>query len=248
MKNIILFSTVVLAMMLQMGCNKDTPMSINSTTDESATLMNDVDRRSEVSDLVVEYEITLENLTPNHGGGAAQPFSPPVFASHAPLFHIFQEGKYASYEIRRIAEEGDGKPMAALVSHSPQVLDVAQGSGLILPGQSATFEIEAKLGFHKLSFACMLGITNDGFTGLDAITLPKSGSVTYYIDSYDAGTEKNTESKAHLGAFGNPDVRVPTMERIHSHPGITGKGDLDPAIYGWEDPVGKVTITMKSVS
>jgi hypothetical protein len=37
-------------------------------------------------------------------------------------------------------------------------------------------------------------------------------------------------------------VRDPEGELIRRHPGITGVGDLDPALYGWEEPVAKITI------
>lgn len=247
MKNLFLTLTFGLAVMLMIGCSNDMPMSVAENGVASAD-GEWSQSQGGAADVVVTYEITLQNLTVPRGGNAAQPFSPPVFGAHTPGYHIFKVGKPASFEIQRIAEVGNGAPMAALLNSSSSVFDVAQGSGLILPGQTGTFEITAKLGFHKLSFAAMLGITNDGFTGIDAVTLPRDGSVTYYLGSYDGGTEENTELAAHLGAFGNPDARVPTNERIRSHPGILGVGDLDPAIYGWEDPVAKLTITVKSAS
>ena len=43
---------------------------------------------------------------------------------------------------------------------------------------------------------------------------------------------------------GNRDTEVATVppEPIHLHPGIAGRGDLNPAMHGWSNPVARVTI------
>jgi hypothetical protein len=123
---------------------------------------------------------------------------------------------------------------------------VVEGSeGPIFPGEGQTFSIKTKLPFKKLSLASMLVNTNDAFTGVDGIALPRYGSKEMYLEAYDAGTEKNTESNYHIPGpcCGNPHMRVPTNEKIKIHSGIMGHGDLDPAIYGWSGKVAKLTIT-----
>jgi hypothetical protein len=45
-----------------------------------------------------------------------------------------------------------------------------------------------------------------------------------------------------VGALGGQ-LRAPTHFPIGSHAGILGVGDMDPAQYGWRDPVGRLTIT-----
>ena len=45
-----------------------------------------------------------------------------------------------------------------------------------------------------------------------------------------------------MGALGGQ-LRAPTHYPIANHPGILGVGDMDPALYGWENPVGRLTIT-----
>ncbi len=181
------------------------------------------------------YSVTLENLT--HG----QPFSPPVFVTHVPGYSLWREGAFASDGIRLIAEMGDNSVAAADAQSSPLTFDVERGSGLTFPGGSITVEVQ---GYPRmrLSLAAMLGITNDGFTGVSAFVLPESGSVTFDVPAYDAGTEQNNEAKPYLAAFGGL-LRAPTHEPIHPHAGILGIGDLDPAMCGWTDPVGRVTIT-----
>jgi len=89
----------------------------------------------------------------------------------------------------------------------------------------------------------MLVNTNDAFTGLDSRQLVGQGAVLYKM-AYDAGSERNNELKGYIPGpcCGNPFVRDPEGELIRMHPGITGVGELDPAVYGWTGPVAKITI------
>jgi hypothetical protein len=41
---------------------------------------------------------------------------------------------------------------------------------------------------------------------------------------------------------GHPFVRDPEGALIQMHAGITGSGDLDPALYGWSGPVARIEI------
>ncbi len=193
-----------------------------------------------------EFEIKLENLSPATGPGASQPFSPPVMATHTPFFHIFKLYKYASNELGQLAEDAVNGPMLDMLNNSFLVYDIVEGAnGPIFPASYQTFHVKAKLPFKKFSLVAMLVNTNDAFTGIDGARLPLWGSRTYYLKAYDAGTEKNTELKANIPGpcCGSPHVRVPTHERIKYHKGILGVGDLDPATYGWNEPVAKLTIT-----
>ncbi|MFQ5676024.1 MAG: spondin domain-containing protein [bacterium] len=190
------------------------------------------------------YQVTLENLTPATGPGASQVISPPVLASHG-HFHIFRVGALASVELAQVAEDAVNGPLVELLGNSAQVYDVVQGGGVIPPGSSDSFVIRVKRGFNRLSLVAMLVNTNDGFVGIDQVQVPLSGSAVYYLQAYDAGSEKNTELKSDIPGpcCGNPGVRVPTHERVAPHPGILGVGDLDPEVYGWTGPAAKLTIS-----
>lgn len=181
------------------------------------------------------YSVRVDNLT------LTQPFSPPLFVAHAPGYNLFRLGAFASEGIQLIAETGNNGPATAAAASSPAVLDVVAQNALIFPGQYAMAAIKAPPG-ARLSLATMLGITNDGFTGVDAFVLPAGGSVSFDLISYDAGTEQNNELAAYVGALGGS-MRAPTRFPIGNHPGILGIGDMDPAMYGWTDPVARVTIT-----
>ncbi|MBD3287167.1 hypothetical protein GF337_00040 [candidate division KSB1 bacterium] len=251
MKPLMLFSVVLIAFGLIIGCNErassPTDVSFENAEIES-NLSDNTDMKTIAKghaglhgDKVGEFEIMLENLTPAN----SQPFSPPIAATHKHAHAIFRNGAYASDELRQVAEDAVNDPMINFLSNSHRVYDVAVGGGALPPGQTATMTIEARVGFRKLSLVAMLVNTNDAFVAADGVLLPINGSKEYYLHSYDAGTEKNTELEAHIPGpcCGNPFVRVPTHEKISRHDGIQGIGDLDPAIYDWDEPVAKLTIT-----
>jgi len=210
-------------------------------------------RRGNVSDdvsaldsrRVPEFEITIYNLAPATGPGASQPMSPPVVIAHSRFADVFQVGQNASPELAQLAEDAVSDPLVDALKSSPFVFDVATGDGVIFPGSSSTVRIKARAGFRNLSIVSMLVNTNDAFAGLDAMRIPNRGSRTIYLNAYDAGSERNTESFDHIPGpcCGNPLVRVPTSEPVSLHSGIQGNGDLDTDIYGWDEPVAKITIT-----
>lgn len=227
---------------LVFSCSSD-PMTSSEAPGSSLSSSQDL-AGSNAQNFDASYDITIENLAPATGPGASQPLSPPVIATHQSDFRIFHIGGFASDEIRQVAEDAVNGPLLDLLNNSGQVHDVQTGGGVILPGQSATVTIQANQNNHKVSFVSMLVNTNDAFTGMDKVNLPRKGSRSFYLRAYDAGSEENTELTEHIPGpcCGNPLVRVPTEERIRFHEGIQGTGDLDPGVYGWDEPVAKVTI------
>jgi hypothetical protein len=191
------------------------------------------------------YQVTLENMTPATVEGGSQVFSPPLLATHRPGIRMYRVWRYASPELAAIAEEGDTGPMTSLFEASHKTISLVQGDGPVAPGASATYEIQAGGPFSRLSMAFMLVNTNDGFSGVDRLALPVSGSVSYYLDAYDAGSEQNTELTSDIPGpcCGRHNSGPDEHERIKPHPGIQGTGDLDPADWGWDGPVAKLTIT-----
>jgi len=229
MKTIFLsFSALVLGL-FTIGCN-DGPTDI--PTDPGVL--------EKSSSFNAEYEVTLENLSP----AGSQPLSPPVFAVHSPSFRLFHIGGYASSELAQVAQDAFNDPLVTLLNNSPQVSDVVVG-GLIIPGSSGTYNVSAEGNYMKLSMVTMLVNTNDGFTGVDKLQLPQKGTKTYYLRTYDAGSEENTELEAHIPGpcCGNAFAGNSTSEKIRFHRGITGIGELGPEDYGWDESVAKLTIT-----
>ncbi|MDX1521516.1 MAG: spondin domain-containing protein [Anaerolineae bacterium] len=214
------------------------------------------------------YEVTITNLTDG------QAFSPPVVVTHRQSTDIFNVGDEASLAIQEIAENGNNEPMLAALGADKHVFDFTQvadgneGPAPLIPadnpGQvpfanSATYTVTAGQGVKYLSAAMMLICTNDGFTGIDSVRLPKEvgDSTTVHTAGYDAGTEINTEDFADIvppcqvligissedsgTGTTNPDLAEDDV--IRHHPGIVGGGDLVPGVHGWIDPVAEIVIT-----
>jgi hypothetical protein len=62
--------------------------------------------------------------------------------------------------------------------------------------------------------------------------------------AYDAGSERNNELASHIPGpcCGNPFVRDPEGALVGPHEGISGRGDLAPATYGWHGAVARIEV------
>lgn len=207
------------------------------------------------------YRVTVANRT----GG--QPFTPPAVAAHRPSVEVFSVGDPAARPVREVAENGNLGPLVELVEGTDAIRASAVGDAPLVPSDdpgdtglpyTATLAFAADASATHLSFVSMLIGTNDGFAGLDTVPLPErvNASRSYHAASYDAGTEENTEEfrdmvppadslmgvESSRSGTTSPDPRTVTDGVITPHPGIAGTGDLDPAIYGWDDPVALVQV------
>ncbi len=208
------------------------------------------------------YTVTVTNVNAN------QWFTPPVIATHGKKNVVFKTGKPASFELKEIAENGNLAPMEAALSNNRRVHDVVVAVSSPMPplgpGSSITVDIDGSSKTKRLSIASMLICTNDGFTGFNAVKLPRrvGQTVTYYAGAYDAGTEINNQDLADIvppcqglngvvddmkaPGTGESDPALAEGGVITMHPGIVKDvGDLTPAAHGWDvdAPVMKVTIT-----
>jgi hypothetical protein len=217
-----------------------------------------------VADSSATYTVTITNLTDG------QPFTPPLVVSHRPSVDLFEVGQPASQGIREIAENGNLGPAIAFATESAAAKHISDAVVAatpippVLPGASRTFELTASNGANRVSWASMLICTNDGFTGIDSVRLPKKVGDSISIDTmaYDAGTEINTENLADIvppcqGIVGVEDdeglpgtgMSNPSLTEggvIHHHAGIVGGNDLLTGTHGWSGPVATITITRDS--
>jgi hypothetical protein len=163
-------------------------------------------------------------------------------ASATPLF---KEGEKASFGLARLAEEGNTGP---LLVEGGKMIGKTVGmaaSGLPTPPgkKSHSVDVEVTREHPLISGAWMLGMTNDGFTGISGVnvyelTAPK----TMDLMAWEAGTEKNDEKKANLialmGTGSDPENGTVAM-----HKGIRGDADA-PAEWKFDasKPVARITI------
>lgn len=199
------------------------------------------------------YQITFKNVTSDALTAGAPPsqtgqrLSPPVFVTHSSAYTAYTFGQAAPETIWRIAEGGDRSVLLNELSGllGSSVLSVAAPLSAPLPQQqSVTVTVQADATHHLLSFASMLGWTNDGFVGLSGLDLSTiTGTVTIPLFGYDAGSEKNSEANGFLGALGFGNARDPEGGVITQHTGIRGNADA-PAAWNWlPGPAATLTIT-----
>jgi hypothetical protein len=186
------------------------------------------------------WRVTVENLTP----AGSQPLSPPLLAVHSKRVDVWSVGAIANHGVAAIAEDANNAPLQSALGQLAGVRDVFTGAGgAIAPGASRSYTVEGRAGRDRLTLLTMLVNTNDAFTGLDSLLLRSKRTVLFRM-AYDAGSERNNELRAFIPGpcCNNPFVRDPEGALIAPHPGITGAGELDPAVYGWDEPVAKITI------
>ncbi len=183
--------------------------------------------------------ITVENMTTGQG------FSPGVFMSHsASAPPIFKEGEKASFGLTQLAEEGNTGPLAVEAGKMMgKTVGAAALSLPVMPGKKQTFEIEVTREHPMISGAVMLGMTNDGFTGVSGVNAYEmTEAKTMDLMAWEAGTEKNNETKAHLIALMGTQ-RDPEGGTVQKHGGIKGNADApDDWKFDPMKPVGRVTI------
>ena len=214
------------------------------------------------------YRVTIKNLT------SGQPLSPPVVATHRGDDRLFEVGEPASVGVREIAENGNNAPLRAFLEADPfgVISDFAEGSVPLFPEDTpggaeapnppefpdaVTLTVDADQRARHLSVVTMLVCTNDGFTGVNSLKLPKAGrTTTVKTNGYDAHTEVNDEDLAHMVppcqligvSSGEPGMEVsnPALAEggvIAHHAGIKGGSDLVPSVHGWSDPVAEIKVT-----
>ena len=184
--------------------------------------------------------ITYQNLTPGQG------FAPSVFMSHnAAAPKLYAMGGRASFGLAQLAETGNVGPVAVEAGTMAGKSVGKPAIGLpTMPGGTGYVDVEVSRAHPMVSGAWMLGMTNDGFSGI-------SGVNAYELDrprtmdamAMDAGSEKNNERKPYLVALmgTQPDPERGTVKR---HAGIRGGADA-PAAWKFDAsrPVARVTIT-----
>lgn len=220
-----------------------------------------------ISTPVLAQEVTVEVTNLTHGIY----FTPLLISAHNAETHLFQLGESASDNLQTMAEGGNVSGLAADVVAAGGGSAENPAGGLLAPGGktsvSATFDITPSL--NRLSVVAMMLPTNDGFIGLDSKEIPtESGTYTYFLNGYDAGTEANDEIVNGGGAPGTPGipedpgkiagtggtgVEVSSgNDKIHVHRNIIGDtdssggaSDLDSRVHRWLNPVARVVLTIK---
>ncbi len=212
-----------------------------------------------------DVEVRVTNLT------RGSHFTPLLIAAHPQGTALFEAGMRASVPLQTMAEGGDIGPLVDMLRPLNCELGVDPAQGLLAPGRSATQRLQAGAGTGNvlLSVVAMILPSNDGFIGLNAITIPTTpGTYHYDLPVYDAGSEANDE-KSGSGVTGQPGFPVPpplvattpvggtgiaaTAEGfVHIHRGVLGdhdarggRSDIDATTQRWLNPAARVVVTVK---
>ncbi len=214
--------------------------------------------------LAADIDVTITNLT--HGNH----FTPLLVTAHDANTHLFQGGMAASASLRLMAECGDFSLLSTDLGGADGDTIENPAAGLLAPGASTTTMLMTAGGNTQLSLVAMVLPTNDGFVGVDSLTLPTTaGHYTYYLNAYDAGTEANDEllpgtmcapgvagipgaPNMDAGTGGTGVAMADTNTSVHIHRGVLGDtnstggiSDLDSTVHRWQNPVAKLEITVK---
>ena len=210
-----------------------------------------------------DLNISFTNLT--HGNH----FTPLIFSAHTTDQYIFSINTSASTSLQAMAEGGDISGLVNDLSAVNADINANPHDGLMAPGQSVNLTLSTQEINTHLSIAAMILPTNDGFVGLDSLSIPtEAGTYTYYLNGYDAGTEVNDEIVNGGDAPGAPGIpgdplgqsgtgasgvtNAENNTNIHIHRGVIGDtdanggiSDIDSRVHRWLNPVARLVIEVK---
>lgn len=210
-----------------------------------------------------ELEISVTNLT--HGNH----FTPLLIAAHDMDSHLFQAGEIATPALQKMAEGGDIGDLDAAVTGTGGITVANPAGGLLAPSDKIDNIMLDTGDMTHLSITAMVLPTNDAFVGLDAWKIPtETGTYTFTLNAYDAGTEANDEIVNGGGMSGVPGIPaapgghggmnatgvmdMSSNDKVHIHPGVLGDtdlqggmSDLDSRVHRWLNPVARVTVVVK---
>ncbi|VXA81192.1 putative Spondin_N [Aeromonas salmonicida] len=207
--------------------------------------------------------VQVSNLT------EGQPFSHGILvaydSSNSDVDPLFIPGKPdLGRGLADLSQYGNAEP---LINYYSNVANAKEIDPVSIGQTSALYTISNVNVGDTLSYAAMLGITNDGFATLEGWTVPRENGVYMLpLEPWDDGTEGNNErftgqvpGLSRIGmpaqaATGHPDV-LPTQAEgfVHPHRGVLGSvspgansaSDLDIAKQRFNDgQVGLITITV----
>ncbi len=211
-----------------------------------------------------DLNVSIVNLT------RGSYFTPLLVAAHPDAMTLFTTGGQASTGLQEMAEGGAIATLVSDLTAGNATIVENPAAGLLGPGETtmSSLNTDNNPDNTELSVVAMVLPTNDGFLGLNSITIPTTpGTYTYDVNAYDAGTEANDEIRG-SGAAGEPGFPFPgpvgtssgmngtginaTAEGfIHIHRNVLGDTDANGGVSDivsttqrWLNPVARVIVTV----
>jgi hypothetical protein len=197
-------------------------------------------------------------------------FTPFLVAAHPDGTSLFTTGQPASANLQAMAEGGDISGLAVDMQGVGATIVENPANGLLPPAMSTNVDLNTDGTSNVLlSVVAMLLPTNDGFSGLNSVTIPtEPGTYVFDVPAYDAGTEANDELLTGGGAPGvagipadpgglagtggsgsasadaNPNVHI-HRNALGDTDATGGASDLDSRVHRWLNPVLRVIVTVR---
>ena len=194
----------------------------------------------------IDVGITLQNQT------NGQPITPPVVIVHDPNVNAISYTRPAELGgIDDLSEGGVNGDLIESLYGAPGIVSVSQWDtgGPIPPRTGHRGNVSAFDG-TAITVVGMFACTNDGYIVASANVMAYGDSVHVTKSTalvFDSGSENNNETAATVPCLGGVDAALSEGEggnERREHPGITGKGDLNPAIHAWRaDTTAELTIS-----
>jgi len=164
--------------------------------------------------------------------------TPPIVVLHnAPNAEngmvLFDVGQPAIPSVVAIAENGDNAPLVNLLGYLTNqgrastfgvgFADPAN-PGPLLPGMSASINLDLASDDQVMSIISMVVCTNDGFSAVNSHTLSADASETFLAPIYDAGSETNVLTLDYWVPPCGSEANITDDENgsITAHPGQSG--------------------------
>ncbi|MFK7732417.1 MAG: spondin domain-containing protein [Pseudomonadales bacterium] len=211
-------------------------------------------------------DVTIEVINLTRGSW----FTPLLVAAHVDSTRLFTSGTAASTSLQAMAEGGSIDGLAADLTALNASMQNNPASGLMSPGSrtSLTLNNDDAPDNTQLPIVGMILPSNDGFLGLNGITIPsEAGRYVFNVNAYDAGTEANDEilGSGMPGAAGFPapppvaaasgtggtGVNASVEGYVHIHRNVLGDDDMAGGVSDivntvqrWLNPVARVIVTV----
>lgn len=215
-----------------------------------------------------QFDVEIINLT------RGSYFTPFLVAAHVDDARLFSSGEPASASLQAMAEGGDISGLAADVAALNATTVENPAGGLLAPGArtSASLNTDDAPDNTRLSIVAMILPSNDGFMGLNAVTIPtEPGTYVYNVNAYDSGTEGNDEilgsgapgeagfpappPVAASSGTGGTGVDATAEGFVHIHRNVLGDdnltggaSDIVNTVHRWLNPVVRVVVTVNEGS
>lgn len=196
--------------------------------------------------------------------------TPFLVAAHPEGSSLFTVGQPASASLQAMAEGGDISGLVTDLTALGATIAEDPAGGPLAPAMSANVDINTDGTSNVLlSAVAMLLPTNDGFVGLNAISIPTDpGTYVFNVPAYDAGTEANDELLTGGGMPGVPGIpadpggltgtggtgaaAADANPNVHIHRNVLGDtdpnggiSDVDSTVHRWLNPVLRVVVTVQ---